>query len=172
MKKIFKNIEALNIVAYVNQMSKEKADELPLKFRWNLKKNMDKLRPIAEAYEKFRNDEVQKLQTKWFDEEHSEEFMQAKLDDEGKPIVDADGNEVTEPMRKIKEEFMKEYTADVNEVNARLNEIAYENNEVEIAVVDFDAFIDALPDNSKLDFDDITMLSFQDETSNLSTEIE
>ena len=167
MKKIFKNIEVLNIVAYVNQMPKEKADELPLKFRWNLKKNMDKLRPIAEAYEKFRNDEVQKLQTKWFDEEHSEEFMQAKLDDEGKPIVDGAGNEVTEPMRKIKEEFMEEYTADVNELNVKLNEIAYEDNEVEISVVDFDAFVDALPDDSKLDFDDTLILSFMDKTTNV-----
>lgn len=172
MKKIFKNIEVLNIVAYVNQMPKEKADELPLKFRWNLKKNIDKLRPIAEAYENFRNEQVQQLQAKWFDEEHSEEFMQAKLDDEGKPMVDADGNEITEPMRKIKEEFMDDYTNDVNELNAKLNEIAYEDNEVEISTVDFDAFIDALPEESKIDFDDITMLSFQDETSNLSTEIE
>lgn len=172
MKKIFKNIEAINIVAYVNQMSKEKADELPLKFRWNLKKNIDKLRPIAEAYENFRNEQVQKIQTKWFDEEHSEEFMQTKLDDEGKPIVDADGNEVTEPMRKIKEEFMEDYTKDVNELNAKLNEIAYEDNEVEISTVDFDAFIDALPEESKIDFDDITMLSFQDESTNIIKEAE
>lgn len=172
MKKIFKNIEVLNIVAYVNQMPKEKADELPLKFRWNLKKNIDKLRPIAEAYENFRNEQVQQLQAKWFDKEHSEEFMQTKLDDEGKPIVDADGNDVTEPMRKIKEEFMDDYTKDVNELNAKLNEIAYEDNEVEISTVDFDAFIDALPEESKIDFDDITMLSFQDESTNVIKEAE
>ena len=153
-------------------MPKEKADELPLKFRWNLKKNTDKLRPIAEAYENFRNEQVQQLQAKWFDEEHSEEFMQAKIDDEGKPIVDADGNEITEPMRKIKEEFMDDYTKDVNELNAKLNEIAYEDNEVEISTVDFDAFIDALPEESKIDFDDITMLSFQDESTNIIKEAE
>lgn len=173
--KITKNftcLEVLNIVAYVNQMPKEKLDELPLKFRWNLKKNIDKLRPIAEAYENFRNEQVQKIQTKWFDEEHSEEFMQTKLDGEGKPIVDADGNEVTEPMRKIKEEFMDDYTKDVNELNAKLNEIAYEDNEVEISTVDFDAFIDALPEESKIDFDDITMLSFQDESTNIIKEAE
>lgn len=56
MKKAFRNIEVLNIYSYVNQLSKEKADELPLKFRWNLKKNMDKFRPIAERYEAFRNE--------------------------------------------------------------------------------------------------------------------
>lgn len=172
MKKIFKNIEVLNIVAYVNQMPKDKLDELPLKFRWNLKKNMDKLRPIAESYETFRNERVQELQREWFNEEKSEEFMQTKTDENGEPMKDEDGNEITEPMRKIKDEYMEEYQNVVGELNGKLNEIAYEDNEVDITTIDFDTFIDNLSDESKLDFDDITMLSFQDETSNLSTEIE
>lgn len=167
MKKIFKNIEVLNIVAYVNKMSKEKADELPLKFRWNLKKNMDKLRPIAESYETFRNERIQELQREWFNEEKSEEFMQTKIDESGNPIIDADGNEVTEPMRKIKDEFLEDYRKVVDELNSKLNEIAYEDNEVEIATVDFDAFIDNLSDESKIDFDDVTMLSFMDTTTNI-----
>lgn len=167
MKKNFKNIEVLNIVSYVNKMSKEKADELPLKFRWNLKKNMDKLRPIAETYESFRNERIQELQKEWFNEEKSEEFMQTKTDESGNPILDADGNEVTEPMRKIKEEYMEDYRKVVDELNAKLNEIAYEDNEVEIATVDFDAFIDNLSDDSKIDFDDVTMLSFMDTTTNV-----
>ena len=172
MKKIFKNIEVLNIVAYVNQMPKEKLDELPLKFRWNLKKNMDKLRPIAESYETFRNERVQELQREWFNEEKSDEFMQTKTDENGEPMKDEDGNEITEPMRKIKDEYMEEYQKTVSELNGKLNEIAYEDNEVEIATVDFDAFIDSLPDESKIDFDDITMLSFQDESTNIIKEAE
>ena len=167
MKKIFKNIEVLNIVAYVNQMPKEKADELPLKFRWNLKKNMDKLRPIAESYENFRNDQVKQLQSEWFNEEKSEEFMQVKTDENGEPMKDEDGNEITEPMRKIKDEYLEEYQNVVGELNGKLNEIAYEDNEVEISVVDFDAFVDALPDDSKLDFDDTLILSFMDKTTNV-----
>ena len=167
MKKNFKNIEVLNIVAYINRMPKEKADELPLKFRWNMKKNMDKLRPIAESYETFRDEQIRELQAKWFDEEHSEEFVQTKIGNDGKPILDNDGNEVTEPMRKVKEEFMADYTTNVNEINMKLNEIAYEDNEVEIATIDFDAFIDSLPEESLIDFDDITMLSFMDTTTNV-----
>lgn len=167
MKKIFKNIEVLNIVAYVNQMSKEKLDELPLKFRWNLKKNMDKLRPIAESYETFRNERVQELQREWFNEEKSEEFMQTKTDENGEPMKDEDGNEITETMRKIKDEYLEEYQNVVGELNGKLNEIAYEDNGVDIATIDFDTFIDSLPDESKIDFDDITMLSFMDETTNV-----
>lgn len=167
MKKNFKNIEVLNIVAYVNNMSKEKVDELPLKFRWNLKKNMDKLRPIAESYETFRNERVQEIQREWFNEEKSEEFMQTKTDENGEPIKDEEGNEITEPMRKIKDEYMEEYQKTVGELNGKLNEIAYEDNEVDIATIDFDTFIDGLPDESKIDFDDITMLSFMDTTTNV-----
>ena len=146
MKKIFKNIEVLNIVAYVNQMPKEKLDELPLKFRWNLKKNMDKLRPIAESYETFRNERVQELQREWFNEEKSEEFMQTKTDENGEPMKDEDGNEITEPMRKIKDEYMEEYQKTVSELNGKLNEIAYEDNEVDLATIEFDTFIDSLLD--------------------------
>ena len=167
MKKIFKNIEVMNIVAYINNMPKEKADELPLKFRWNLKKNMDKLRPIAASYEGFRDEMVQELQTKWFDYEHSEEFAQTKLDENGEPMKDEEGNEITEPMKKIKDEFLDDYRKDVNEINGKLNEISFEDNEVDIATVDFDAFIDNLDEDSPIDFDDITMLSFMDFTTNV-----
>ena len=83
------------------------------------------------------------------------------------PILDEEGNEITEPMRKIKDEYMEEYQKTVGELNGKLNEIAYEDNEVDIATIDFDTFIDGLPDESKIDFDDITMLSFMDTTTNV-----
>ena len=93
--------------------------------------------------------------------------MQVKTDENGEPMKDGEGNEITEPMRKIKDEYMVEYQKVVSELNTKLNEIAYEDNEVEIATVDFDIFIDSLPDDSSIDFDDITMLSFMDTTTNI-----
>lgn len=167
MKKIFKNIEILNIVAYVNQMPKEKADALPLKFRWNLKKNMDKLRPIAERYDNFRNEFVQDLQKEWFTDEKAEEFEQPKVDGQGNPVLDADGKEEMETMKKIKDEYISDYRKAVEELNVKLSEIALEENEVDLCTVDFDAFVDSLPEDSMIDFDDITMLSFQDTTTNV-----
>lgn len=170
MKKAFRNIEVLNIYSYVNQLTKEKADELPLKFRWNLKKNMDKFRPIAERYEAFRNEQLQQLQKSWFNDEKSEEFMQPKTDEAGNPVLDADGNQETETMRKIKDEFIDDYKKATEELNAKLSEIAFEDNIVDIATVDFDSFVDSLPEDSHLDFDDLTMLSFQDTSTNLVNE--
>ena len=167
MKKIFTNLEIINIVSYFNKMDKEILDELPLKFRWNLKKNMDKIRPIAESYDNFRNEQIQNLQRDWFNEEKSEEFMQAKLDENGNPMMDPEGNEITEPMRRIKEEYMDEYRKTVGELNAKLADISNEMNEVEISTVDLDAFVDELPEESKIDFDALTMLSFMDTTTNV-----
>lgn len=167
MKKIFTNLEIINIVSYFNKMDKEILDELPLKFRWNLKKNMDKIRPIAESYDNFRNEQIQNLQRDWFNEEKSEEFIQTKLDENGNPMKDFEGNEITEPMRRIKEEYMDEYRKTVGELNAKLADISNEMNEVEISTVDLDAFVDELPEESKIDFDALTMLSFMDTTTNV-----
>lgn len=167
MKKVFKNIEALNIVSFVNRMNKEMADELPLKFRWNLKKNIEVLLPIADVFEKFRNEQIESLQEKWFDEEHSDEFYQTVLDENGNAELDSEGNEISRPARKIKEEFMDEYRDAISELNKKLNEISDEENEVEIKTVDFDAFVDCLPDDTKIDFDTLTILSFMDTTTNI-----
>ena len=93
--------------------------------------------------------------------------MQTKLDENGNPIKDSEGNEITEPMRKIKDEYMDEYRKTVGELNAKLADISNETNEVEIATVDLDAFVDGLPEESKIDFDALTMLSFMDTTTNV-----
>ena len=168
MKKIktFNNIEVLSICNFINQLTPEKNDKLGLKVRWAIKKGNDKLAPIAKRYEDFRNEIVNELQKAWFTDEKSEEFMQPKLDADGNPIVDADGNEVTEPMRKIKDEFMDEYQAAVAEANRKLQEIAEEKNDVEIDTFDIDAFVENLDDDGVLTFDDLTMLTAFDETTN------
>lgn len=172
LKKQFSCLEILNIVAFANQFTadSEKMDCLPLKFKWNLSKNMKKLAPIAQEYEEFRNGELQKLQGKFFDEEHSDEIMQPKIGADGKPEVDETGAEVTEPARRVKEEYMEDYRAAVDELNSKLNEIVMEQNVVELSCVDFDEFVDSLPDDTKLDIQDLTMLSFMDEVTSTITE--
>lgn len=169
MKKIktFNNIEILSICNFINQLTPEKNDKLGLKVRWAIKKGNDKLAPIAKRYEDFRNEVVNELQKAWFTDEKSEEFMQPRLDADGNPIVDADGNEITEPMRKIKEEFMDDYQAAVAEANKKLEEIATEKNEVELDTFDIDAFVENLDDDGVLTFDDLTMLTAFDETTNV-----
>lgn len=152
VQKIFKNIEVLNIVSYVNQMSKQTTDALPLKFRWYLKKNVDTLLPIAATYETFRNEQIKKLRDNWFNDTYSEEYIDEKT---------------KEPMRKIKDEYLDRYQKEAAGLNQKLSEIANEENDVEIVVVDFDELIGNLPDNSAISFDDLVMLGFMDLDTNL-----
>ena len=173
MKKIktFTTLEVLAICNFINQLTPEKNDKLGLKLRWNIKKNFDKLQPIAKRYEDFRNQVIEELQTAWFTEEKSEDFMQTVTDENGKPVLDADGNEQTQPMKRIKSEFMDEYQAAVADVNRKLQEFAEEVNEIEIDTFDIDAFVENLDDDGVLTFDDMTMLQAFDETTN-TTEAE
>ena len=165
MKKNFSNIEVINIVAFINKvMTDEQKNALPTKMKWYLKKNMDKLGGIAQKFEEFRDGEIKVLQNEYFNEEKSEEYTDIQKDENG------EDREVQ--MRKVKEEFMKDYTNDVNSLNAKLQEILAEVNTVEISTVDFDAFVENLPEDSPIDFDCLNILSFMDETSNVVEEAE
>ena len=172
VRKSFSTLECLNIYAFLNQFTanSEKMDCLPLKFKWNLTKNMKKLAPIAQEYEEFRNKEVSALQARYFDTEHSDEIIQPKLNADGEPEIDEDGNQVTEQARKVKEEFMDEYRDEVDQLNSRLNEIVMEQNKLELNCIDFDEFVESLPDDTKLDIQDLNMLSFMDEVTSIITE--
>ena len=169
MKKIksFTCLEVLAICNFINQLTEEKDEKLGLKLRWTIKKGFDKLQPIAKRYEDFRQEYVTKLQNEWFNEEKSEEFMQTVVDNEGNPILDAEGNEQTQPARKIKEEFMKDYQVAVDELNQKLQEIAEEQNEVEMDVFDIDSFVENLNDDGVLTFDDLIMLQAFDDHTNV-----
>lgn len=161
--KVFSNIEVINIVSFVNKvMTDEQKAEMPTKMRWYLKKNMDKLMPLARKFEEFRDAEIVTLQEAYFTEEKSEEFMDKQ--------VDENGVEQEVPMRKVKDEYMGEYTEAVNELNKRLQEILVEKNEVEIATADLDAFVETLPDDAKIDIDCLNILSFMDENTNVKEE--
>lgn len=163
IKKSFSNLEVINIVAFVNKvMTDEQKNALPTKFKWYLKKNMDKLAPIAAKFEEFRDGEVQTLQSKYFTEEKSEEIMETQKDE--------NGEEHEVPMRKVKAEFMDDYTDDVSVLNSKLQEILMEQNEIEISSVDLDAFVESLSDDSPINFDCLSILSFMDESSNVINE--
>ena len=55
---------------------------------------------------------------------------------------------------------MDEYNERVNELNSKLQELLSENNEYEIYTVNMDEFVEGLPDDTKLEYDDIDILSF------------
>lgn len=149
MKKEFYNIEVVNVVAAINQIlgDSEKAKDLPIKFRWALKKNIAALTPTVKNFEEFRQELIEELQKEYFNEEKSH--------------VDKDenGNEI----RKVNDEFMEEYNNKVSELNEKLQELLAEKNEYEISTVDMDEFVNGLPSDTALEFNDIEIFSFMEE---------
>lgn len=173
MTKTFSMIETLNIVSYINNnMSEDQVKELPTKVRWNLKKNMDKLVSAAKRFEDFRDELIKELQTNYFNDEKSYEYTETKRDEDGNPVLNADGIEETVQMRKVKDEYQEEYEAAVQELNGKLQEILGEKNDYEINVIDMDAFVDSLPNDTSIDYDCLSILSFMDETTNVKKEAE
>lgn len=158
MKREFYTLELVNIVAYFNQMGQEKLSALPTKMRWYIKKNLGKIAPTVKQFEDFRTELVTELQQKWFDDEHSEEVVQTKIQD-GQPVLDENGSEVTETVRKVKDEYLDEYSKAVSDVNERLKEILTERVEIKIDPIDVDGFVETMSDDCPITFEDLDILS-------------
>lgn len=164
MNKTFTNRDIVGIVNYINTIDAEKMKCLPTKMRWNIKKNMDKLIPIAQRFEKFKDEIIADMRAEWFNEEKSEEFSKPITDNQGNPILDEDGNEQTEPGRRVKEEFMEEFNKAIKDINIKLDEILSENIEVDLSSVDVDSFVDNMDDDCPLSFEDLNVIAaFQEE---------
>ena len=152
------NLEALNIVAWYKQLSEDAKNEIPFKIRWALKRAIAKFEPTASDFEKFRDEELSKIQTNFFDDEKSYEAMLPKVDADGNEEKDADGNVLTVEGRKIKEEYMQEYNNEIAALNKKLNEILMEKSTYEFNGVNFDEYLDELEGVSHLKFNDIEMM--------------
>lgn len=153
MKKELYNIEVINTVAAINKLisNQDKVKELPIKIRWAIKKNMSVFSPTVKNFDDMRQELVSELQAEYFNEEKSH-VEEMELEDGKK-----------EEFRKVNDEYMEEYEAKVNELNAKLQEVLTEKNEYDIYTVNLDEFVQHLGDDTALDFDDIDVLSFMDE---------
>ena len=157
-KKIFTAAIA-NVVAYFNQMPEEKMKALPTKMRWNIRRNLNKFIPIAKEFEDFRQEIIGDLQKDWFNDEKAEDFAQPKVDEKGEPVLDENGDQVTEQMKRIKEEYIEDYEKAVQDVNKKMNEILMEVNEVDILPIDLDDFVDKMDEDSPIQYEDLDILS-------------
>lgn len=162
INKEFINLAAINVVAFFSQNA-ELVKELPIKMRWALKKNLSEFETTVKNFEDFRQELITELQEKYFDDKHSEEAMIAKLDENGVPVMDAEGNTVEEPGRKVKEKYMAKYNEAVDEINNKINELLAEKNEYKITTVNIDKYVESLPDDAAVSFELLEMLSFMDE---------
>ena len=149
-KKITKTISvfvALNETAWYDQKHEE-VKNLSDTARLALKRNMKALSEMASDFRDLQRELEQELQDKFTTDEKSVETE----------LEGPDGN--MQPGRRIKDEFIEEYQKEVNEVNAKLDALALEEDEIELYVIDLDAEI-ARIDEKDLDITDeaIDMLS-------------
>lgn len=152
------NLEGLNIMAWNAQLSEEKLNALPLKLRYYLKKLITKLAPDIQEFEKFRDEELKKIQDVYGTDEKSYEVEEIVKDEDGNPVLNEDGKEQTQQIRKIKEEFMKTYQDEISALNEKLMEILSEKNTYECSTYDVSKMVEDMPEDTALTFDDINML--------------
>ena len=154
--KTFTTAEIVNIVGFLNHIIETKAiDELSIKFKWAIKKSMKDLVEVDSKFKEFREEYINELRTKYFmDDEKSEPTTLIEKDENGNDI-EVDG-------RKVKPKYLEEYNKELNNINDKLHEILIEDNDVTISVIDIDAEIDKLPDDTKFTFEDLEMLSVFD----------
>lgn len=158
MKKTFTTLDVLNIVSFNNKLTEEKNNAMGIKVRWALKKAVGCMTKDAADFEEFRETEVRKIQEEFFGEEKSKEVVKPKLDSNGKEILDEDGNQLTETVRQVKDEYLDAYQVAISSLNANLEEITKEKHEYEYKGVDIDSLVETLPDDTALTFEDLSML--------------
>ena len=134
------NLTAVNEAAWYKEAS-ERLSTLPVKVRWNLKKNMNLMIKMDQDFQEFKASEEKPIFDKYGDDEHSY---------------------VEGTQRKVKEEFLEEYQKDVAKINEKLYEILNTTQEVELFVIDMDEMIETLPDDAPLTDADFDMLSLFD----------
>lgn len=138
---IINNLTAVNETAWYKDAS-SRLEILPVKIRWQLKKNMNTLNKLANEFEEFKISLEEELRNKYVSDEYS---------------YDAENGE-----RKVKEEYLEEYRAAVADINQKLYEVLSEEEEITLNVIDMDALMETLPDDAPLNDSDFDMLSLFD----------
>lgn len=159
MTKTFSTRDIVDVISYMNAADQNRFKELPTKIRWNLKKNLEKFIPIAKRFEEFRTDLITELQQEWFTEDKTEESTRVVKDADGNSILNDDGSERTEVIKKIKSEYMEDFDKAVEDINKKLGEILAEEVELDISPIDVDGYVETMDENSLVTFDDLNVLS-------------
>ena len=158
MKKELSLVEVINIVTWANKLGEDKLGKLDFKILWNLKKVNGKFAVEAQEFEDMRKEELQKIQDKYFNDERSHEYSEPILDAEGNEVKDENGVVQTRMMRKVNDEFMDEYRADIDELNKKIEEVLMEKSTYEYNSSNIDEFVENIDNPEPLTFHDLEML--------------
>lgn len=174
MNKILTLAEVLNICAWYEETVKNHQDqlnELPMKVRWSLKRNIEKLLPEIKTWEEFRTPEWEKFRGEWFTEEKTNKVMQNVTDGDGNDVLDENGAVRTQEVLQIKDEYLNDYTVAMNEYNQKMYDVLSETNIYDLKLFDVDEFVESLPDTTSINIEFLDMLSFMD-SNNIMKEAE
>lgn len=162
-KMTLKNVELINIYAYINRTEKvvdkkgnvekdengnektysptfELIKNFNTKAKWAFRVNLKKIEEANKLYE----EALREFQLEYADDEHStEEVMK---DEKGNPVKNEQGEEIK--TRTVKKEYFDEF-------QSKYQELLVQENEVSFKVVNIEDIEDANPD-----FADLEMLSF------------
>lgn len=154
--KTLRTIEVLNIVAFLNDaITTKKIDELSIKARWAIKKSLKELVEIDTKFKELKEELESNLRDTYFMNDEKSEPTKIVQKDENGQNVEVDG-------RKVKAEFMAEYNQALEDMQTKLHEVLFDENDVVINVFDVDSEIDKLSDDSQFTFEDLEMLSVFD----------
>lgn len=132
--------------------------------KWKLKRNIAVLQPVAEEFEKFREETRNQLFAEWFTDEKSDPYEEPILDENGEQKLDEEGNVLTNSLRKIKPEFMDDYSKAADEANKKIIEVANNVESYKLNTANVEAEIEKIiNDLSDEDFSRVDVLMFMNE---------
>lgn len=136
-----KLIEAQNLCGWFDEFRTEKIKALPLRTQWDLLSNIKELQPEVTKFQYMRNNFVEGINKEYFGEEKS------------------DAVEGSENSRKVKDEYIAEYKAKVEEVNKVILEASLEEKDYTFKPIDVESIIDSISPESGIELKDIEMMS-------------
>lgn len=149
MKKNIMMIQAVNFVSYYNnEETKKRLSSLPLKLQWTIRKNVKEISKLSKEFEDFRAELIQKRNEEWFVEGNGkcEKFTEKTPNGEEREML------------RITNEYIDEYKIYENGINAQLEDILKETNEINYTPIDLDDFVEQA-EGTDITMDDIDMIS-------------
>ncbi|RHK98151.1 hypothetical protein [Blautia obeum] len=158
-KTIHKTMSIADIKMVLDYYKKERSDEktkdkfniFSLSTQWNIKRDIDIMTAQISDFIAFTEEKVIALKDEYvMNDEKGQQITVKQM---------VDGKEKEVPARQVKPEYMDEFTTKYQEIQMALLELAKEQKEFDIYVIDFDAEVSNLKDDTSLTMDDVEFLS-------------
>lgn len=153
MNKIEKQVNIFELLNAANYFAKERKDReknggnskfscFPPKVQYAISSNIKIIEETIRPFVEIRKEMIDNIKEKYFDNVHSKECV---IDEQS--------------VRKVKEEYMFDYTKDINEVNEKLKDFMMEKICLNFFEIDMEILMDNLPEDASISMEDIEVLS-------------